>query len=110
MLRRALRIALFALACAAACASAAAAAGPDNNVEWNGVSHAPTQDRRPLCPLNGESFQVRFQAYRNDLTSARVRISDGVNVTFANAARVATRGAYDVWAAQLPATAASTEN
>ena len=31
----------------------------DNNVEWNGVSHRHPYDLRPLCPVGGESFQVR---------------------------------------------------
>ncbi len=107
---RTLWIASLGLAFALACGSAAQAAGPDDNVEWNGISHVPTLDRRPLCPLAGETFQVRFQSYRNDLTSARLRISDGTNVSFANASRIATRGAYDVWAAQVPATAATSES
>ena len=51
-------------------AGVASAAAPDGNVEWNGLSHTSWQDRRPLCPVSGESFQVRFQSYRDDLTAA----------------------------------------
>lgn len=90
------------------CAVPASAAGPDNNVEWSGVSHYPWQDRRPLCPVNGESFQVRFQTYRNDLTAARVRYLIGATSTVVNASRIGTRGPYDLWAAQVPATSATT--
>ena len=43
-------------------AGVASAAEPDGNVEWNGLSHTSWQDRRPLCPVSGESFQVRFQS------------------------------------------------
>ena len=34
-------------------------AAPDNNVEWAGISHVDFRDRRPLCPVNGETFEVR---------------------------------------------------
>jgi len=80
------------------------AAGPDGNIEWNGLSHIGRLDRRPLCPVDGEAFAVRFQAYRGDLTAARVRaVQAGVPVTI-EAAVVGTRGLYDVWSATLPAT------
>ncbi|MBU0641370.1 MAG: alpha amylase C-terminal domain-containing protein [Planctomycetes bacterium] len=78
----------------------------DNNVEWNGVSHVAWQDRRPLCPVNGESFNVLFQAYRFDITAARVRFDDG-SVTWANAYYDHDRGPYAVWRAELPSTASS---
>jgi 1,4-alpha-glucan branching enzyme len=85
------------------------AALPDNDVEWNGISHLPWADRRPLCPVDGESFQVRFQAYRNDLTAARLRVIDGTGAPFSvDAAVIATRGPYDLWAAQVPATDSTT--
>ncbi len=86
------------------------AAGADGNVEWSGVSHYPWQDRRPICPVNGESFQVRFQTYRNDLTSAAVRVTVGASQSLLPATRIATRGPYDIWAAQVPATASNTES
>ncbi len=82
------------------------AAGPDNDVEWFGVSHVGWQDRRPLCPTGGESFQVRIQAYRDDITSARVHVDDGT-VAWLDMARVGARGPYDVWAAPVPATGAT---
>ena len=84
------------------------AAGADNVVEWSGVSHVAQLDRRPLCPIGGETFQVRFQTWSDDLTSARVRVDTG-SIAFVDASRVGTRGPYDVWAAQVPATAAATE-
>jgi 1,4-alpha-glucan branching enzyme len=88
----------------AALAAPVHAAAPDGTVEWNGISHYTWQDRRPLCPRAGEAFQVRFQAWRNDLTAARVRVDTGA-VSFVDAAVVAQRGPYDVWAATVPASA-----
>jgi 1,4-alpha-glucan branching enzyme len=79
----------------------------DNNVEWNGISHVAWQDRRPICPVDGESFQVRFQAYRGDLTAARVMVDDGPLVGYA-AAWLEDRGPYAVWGAAVPATSSST--
>jgi|GEM_PF-3945565 len=32
------------------------AAGPDNDVEWYGLSHLPPADRTPPCPIAGQSF------------------------------------------------------
>src|SRR5688572_26681446 len=95
---------LLALLVAPGLAPPANAAGPDGNVEWTGVSHVGWQDRRPLCPIGGESFQVRFQAYRDDLTAARIRVDGGASWLDAN--RIGTRGPYDLWAAQVPATVA----
>ncbi|MFN8587748.1 MAG: alpha-amylase family glycosyl hydrolase [Candidatus Eisenbacteria bacterium] len=91
-------------------ASFAHAAGPDNNVEWSGVSHVSWQDRRPLCPVNGESFQVRFQTWRNDITSARLKLTAGASTTYPVATKIGVRGPYDIWAATVPATASTTEN
>ncbi len=79
----------------------------DNNVEWNGISHVAWQDRRPICPIEGESFQVRFQAYQGDLTSARVMVDD-VGVTGYDAAWLEDRGPYAIWSAQVPATSSTT--
>ncbi len=81
------------------------AAGPDDNVEWAGVSHIGALDRRPLCPVGGQAFALRFQSYAEDLTAARVRVDDGA-VTWIDAARIGARGPYEVWEAELPATAA----
>ncbi len=92
--------ALFVLALAATPSPGAA---PDGNVEWNGVSHVPWQDRRPVCPVGREGFQVRFQTYANDLTSARLCVTNGGAVAWVAAARTGTRGPYDLWTAQAPA-------
>ncbi len=81
------------------------AAAPDGNVEWTGASHVLWQDLDPLCPVDGETFTVRFQAYRNDLTSAQV-VVDGT--TTINASLSGVRGPYDLWTAQIPSTQAST--
>lgn len=88
----------------------ASAAAPDGNVEWAGISHLPWQDRRPLCPVNGETFQVRFQTWRDDLTSASVHVVAGATTTDVPASRIGTRGPYDIWAAMVPATASTTES
>lgn len=101
---------MLALATSVILAAPASAAAPDGNVEWNGLSHVAWQDRRPLCPVSGESFQVRFQAYRNDLTSARVGVTVGGLTTWYDAANVASRSLYDIWAATVPVTAATTES
>lgn len=82
------------------------AATTDDNVEWGGVSHIGHQDRRPLCPVSGETFQVRLQCFTNDLTGVRVRLDTG-SVSFIAGAVIGTRGPYDVWGVQIPATAAS---
>lgn len=87
---------------------AARAAGNDNDVEWNGLSHIDWQDRRPLCPRSNEPFAVRFQAYRGDLTSARVFLDDGGTTSWVSAAVAGQRGAYDIWQAQVPATLSDT--
>jgi len=80
------------------------AAGLDNNVEWNGISHISWQDRRPLCPVGNEGFQVRFQSYRNDLSSARVFLDDGGSTQWISAGVLEQRGSYDVWQASIPPT------
>ena len=82
------------------------AATADDNVEWTGVSHYSWMDRRPLCPVDGQTFEVRMQAFKNDLTGARVFFDDG-STTWITAAATETRGPYDVWTAQIPATAAA---
>ena len=88
----------------AALPSLATAAGADNNVEWNGVSHAITFDRDPLCPVDNEAFQVRFQTYRGDLASASVVYTDGSTASVA-ASVAAQRGPYDIWTATIPVSA-----
>ncbi|MBK9121069.1 MAG: alpha amylase C-terminal domain-containing protein [Phycisphaerales bacterium] len=81
----------------------ASATGPDGNVEWDGISHVAWLDRRPLCPVGGEAFVVRFQAFRNDLVAARVHLG-GHATTVVEAQVVGQRGPYDLWEAPLPAT------
>lgn len=78
----------------------------DDNIEWNGISHEENLDRRPLCPVAGESFEVRFQAYQTDLTAARVHYDNG-SVQWIDAAPHSTRGPYQVWSAPMPATGAA---
>ena len=82
-------------------------AGPDNSVEWNGISHIEWQDRRPLCPVGNEAFSVRFQSYRNDLTGARLFLDDGGSTSWISATVIDHRGPYDVWEAPVPATSAN---
>ncbi len=84
----------------------AMAASHDNTVEWNGISHEGWLDRDPRCPIDGESFTVSFLTYTNDITSARVRVDDGV-VAWIDASKTSTRGPYDVWSGAVPATAAN---
>ena len=82
-------------------------AGQDNNVEWAGVSHIHWLDRTPRCPVDGEGFTVALQTYHYDLTAARVYVYDGVG-TWVEAEFSHERGVYDVWTAEIPATAATT--
>jgi len=82
------------------------AAAQDNNVEWSGLSHLDAFDRRPLCPVDGESFTVYFQTYRFDITSARVNYDDGVE-RWIEASFSHDRGPYAVWKAVLPCTTTS---
>lgn len=81
----------------------------DNNVQWQGVSHTGWNDRRPRVPRSGESFTIRFQTFRGDVSSARARIDDG-SIHYANASIVGSRGPYDLWEAAIPSTASSTLN
>ncbi len=84
------------------------AAAPDNDVEWNGLNHRQPNDLRPWCPVNGEAFQVRLQAYRHDLTGVRARYSVNAGAPqWVSAGIVESRGAYDVWSATIPATGSS---
>jgi 1,4-alpha-glucan branching enzyme len=101
-MRHRMILALPALLIASAFASATAGA-PDNNVEWDGISHVPAMDRSPSCPVDGQAFEVRFQTYSNDLTSARVHVDDGT-AAWTDASKTSARGPYDVWSATVPAT------
>ncbi|HSG29094.1 MAG TPA: alpha-amylase family glycosyl hydrolase [Candidatus Krumholzibacterium sp.] len=84
-----------------------AAVTADDDVQWDGVSHVGWQDRRPLCPRANEAFTVRFQAYKNDLSNARVRLDDGGTVTWITALVTGGRGPYSIWEASIPATTSS---
>lgn len=83
------------------------AAGPDNTVEWDGVSHIDFHDRRPLCPISNEAFSVLFQAYDSDLTGARLLLDDGGTTSWIIAVVLDQRGPYDIWEAQIPVTSAN---
>lgn len=85
-------------------AGAAHAAAPDDNVEWNGVTHYGWQDRRPVCPVSRESFEVRLQTWTDDITSMRVFIDRNGTPDTLDGALTGGRGAYDIWTAQIPAT------
>ncbi len=80
----------------------APAAGHDNTVEWDGISHLAFHDRDPICPINGESFDVKLQTFDFDATSVRVTIDDGAN--WINASYTGDRGTHDLWTATIPAT------
>jgi 1,4-alpha-glucan branching enzyme len=86
--------------------SSAAAGAHDNNIEWDGISHVPWLDRSPRCPVDGTAFEVAFQAFGGDITGARVRVDDG-SIAWTVASKTSVRGPYDVWSAQVPATAAT---
>ena len=77
----------------------------DGAVQWDGVSHMSWLDRTPLCPVDGESFEVRLQAFKGDLTEVWVNVNDGTE-TWIEAAWSYDKGPYAVWAATIPATAA----
>ncbi|MDX9912694.1 MAG: alpha-amylase family glycosyl hydrolase [Phycisphaerales bacterium] len=95
-------IIIAAIAGCAACASAQL----DNNVQWSGVSHEVAHDLSPRVPRNGESFHVRFQTYRDDVSSARLRVDTGA-IASIDGTLVGSRGPYDLWEAIIPATASS---
>ncbi|MHC5111562.1 MAG: alpha amylase C-terminal domain-containing protein [Planctomycetota bacterium] len=86
-----------------------AAAQQDNNVEWSGITHVTFEDRQPLSPINGETFAVEVRTWANDLTAISVWVDDGIApLTEAAGTLVGTRGPYDIWQAQVPATASNT--
>ncbi len=82
------------------------AADQDDNIEWAGISHIDWLDRSPRCPVDGESFDIRFQCWHYDLTSARVHVDTG-SVTWVTAGFLQQRGPYDIWTATLPASASA---
>ena len=101
MLRRSRTALGLAVAALFALSPATQAASIDGVVEWSGASHLPTMDRRPLCPINGEAFHVRFQTWHYDLTSASVHVIAGATTTDVPATWIGQRGPYDVWSAQV---------
>lgn len=98
--------ALTTLALGVALAAGPALAQLDGDVQWALLSHEPAADRRPLCPLAGQPFEVLFQTAPYDVTSARVRVdpgADGVGMAgFFDARWVGRRGPIDLWSATLP--------
>ena len=54
------------------------AADLDNDVEWAGITHLTYHDRRPLCPLGGETFAVQVRTWTNELSSGRLWVDDGL--------------------------------
>ncbi|MCA9757154.1 MAG: alpha amylase C-terminal domain-containing protein, partial [Candidatus Eisenbacteria bacterium] len=95
-----------ALLAAALLPGSALASSQDNNVEWFGISHFGWQDLRPLCPVDQQSFDVRVQAFQNDLTGVRVWVDDG-STGWVTASVQEQRGPYDVWVATIPSVAVS---
>ncbi len=93
---------LAALALAVTSARPASGAGADGVIDTSYVSHVGWQDRRPLCPVDQEAFDVRLYALAGDLTGVRVRFLDGTG-SWVEAARTGVRGALDVWQARVPA-------
>jgi 1,4-alpha-glucan branching enzyme len=93
---------LAGLALTAASGRTAIAAAPDGAIDTAHVSHIGWQDRRPLCPVDQQSFEVRLYALAGDLTGVRVYFKNAAS-TWVSAARAGARGPYDVWSAALPA-------
>ncbi len=82
----------------------------DGVVNVGQLSHTAWLDRRPLCPMNRESFDVLFQTAANDLTGARVGVddnSDGAGIVWVDAVKTGTRGTYDMWKATVPTSASA---
>lgn len=90
------------LAALLALAGASFAASLDGTVDDAHVSHVAWQDRRPLCPVDRQSFTVKLYATAGDLAGVRVRFADGAG-TWITASRTGARGPYDVWEATCPA-------
>ncbi len=102
----------------------ALAAGNDNNIEWNGLGHAPglqlcddaaRQYRAPENPRADQAVDVRATAYPLDLTAVNVWYTANVTAaaqsdwTALSAAYeagdvVCSRGAVAPWKASIPAT------
>ncbi len=99
-------IAVAIAACIQSQVASNALAQVDGVVQLGLVSHCDFTDRRPICPMNGQAFDVLFQSAKGDLTGARVGYdegSDGVGIAWANATLQGSRGRYDLWKASIPA-------
>src|SRR5436309_13117352 len=79
----------------------------DGAIDAAHLSHLAWQDCRPLCPVDHQPFAVRIYASAGDLTGMRLRFTDAAG-TWVAGANVGRRGPYDVWEAQLPASARDT--
>lgn len=100
-MRNTLLALLVATACALAVPVAVHAAALDNAIDTTHVSHVAWQDRRPLCPVDQQSFQVRLYALHDDLAGVRLYYNNGSRGWWA-ATRAGTRGDYDIWVATVP--------
>lgn len=77
------------------------------DVQWNGISHDTYYGRRPLVPVNGESFDVYLRAYRLDLTAVNVIVTDGATAAIP-AVFDHDEGPYALWRATIPAMTGTT--
>lgn len=80
----------------------------NNDVQWSLASHSGPADRRPMCPMQGQPFDIIFQSGRLDLTAARVGVdegADGVGIVWIDAQWQAGVGPSDVWRANIPGSA-----
>lgn len=79
------------------------AAGIDNNVEWNGVRHYYDM-REPAWPAAGATFSLTVRVFRNDITSATVRLWHGAETLLPMAwTHNSPDGRYEYWRAVVPA-------
>jgi len=82
----------------------------DGVVQSGLISHSDSTDRRPICPMSGEGFDVLFQTAAGDASNARVGIDDdvdGANIVWVDASVQTTRGPYNLWRATIPASGAN---
>jgi len=84
-------------------ASCAALGAGDHAIETPHLSHEVHHDLRPIVPMNGEAFEVRFQSIAGDLSGARVGVwIDGSFSAWIDASFVETVGPSDIWGASVP--------
>ncbi len=96
------------LVCLGAAAWPSQAVAADGVIDLGALSHAQSQDLRPLAPRAGAPFSIHFQAARGDLTSANVLRTESGSTQAFPASLVESRGLYDIWRADLPTPGAST--